>query len=91
MADKHPNAPRGHTVGTGWPSWCYGPNGEAAIFQTQADVPEGWADHPSKAFVPPPPGITVDDHVVTEPATPDCDPRVAAPRRPLTLKRTPAS
>ncbi len=31
-----------------WPGWFYGPNGEAEIFQSQADVPVGWEDHPSK-------------------------------------------
>jgi hypothetical protein len=31
-----------------WPSWRYGPKGEAEIFQCEADVPEGWEDHPSK-------------------------------------------
>ena len=34
--DKKPKA--------GWPSWRYGPNGEAAIFQDEADVPKGWKD-----------------------------------------------
>jgi hypothetical protein len=31
-----------------WPSWRYGPNGEADIFESEADVPAGWHDHPSK-------------------------------------------
>ncbi len=31
-----------------WPSWRYGPNGEAAIFQNAAEVPAGWKDHPKK-------------------------------------------
>jgi len=31
-----------------WPSWRYGPNGEAEIFEKAEDVPKGWQDHPSK-------------------------------------------
>jgi hypothetical protein len=31
-----------------FPSWFWGPNGEAEIFQTEEDVPAGWVDHPSK-------------------------------------------
>jgi hypothetical protein len=33
---------------TGFPSWRYGPDGEAQIFQTADDVPAGWVDHPAK-------------------------------------------
>lgn len=29
-----------------FPSWRYGPNGEADIFHDAADVPEGWTEHP---------------------------------------------
>lgn len=36
-----------------FPSWRYGPGGQAQIFQSEADVPKGWFDHPSK--LPPPP------------------------------------
>ncbi len=50
--DKAPNAPRGHLIGTGWPAWRYGPNGEAEVFATEADVPEGWVDHMSKVGKP---------------------------------------
>jgi hypothetical protein len=32
-----------------WPSWRYGPDGEAKIFQSAADVPEGWEDTPAAA------------------------------------------
>jgi hypothetical protein len=32
-----------------WPGWFYGPNGEAAIFQAQEEVPAGWYDSPQKA------------------------------------------
>ena len=31
-----------------WPSWRYGPKGEAAVFECENDVPRGWHDHPSK-------------------------------------------
>ncbi len=31
-----------------WPAWRYGPAAAAAIFQTEAEVPKGWEDHPSK-------------------------------------------
>jgi hypothetical protein len=31
-----------------WPSWRYGPKGEAEIFEREADVPSGWEDHPAK-------------------------------------------
>lgn len=30
-----------------FPGWRYGPNGEAQIFQTEADVPKGWTDNPN--------------------------------------------
>lgn len=30
-----------------WPSWRYGPKGEAQIFATESDVPAGWVEHPS--------------------------------------------
>lgn len=48
MVDKHPNAPRGHLVSTGWPSMRYSPSGEAQAFQSAADVPPGWEDSPAK-------------------------------------------
>lgn len=31
-----------------WPSWRYGPNGASGVFESEADVPNGWKDHPSK-------------------------------------------
>lgn len=31
-----------------WPSWRYGPKGQEAVFESEADVPKGWVDHPSK-------------------------------------------
>jgi hypothetical protein len=31
-----------------WPSWRYGPNeGEAQVFNSAAEVPKGWLEHPS--------------------------------------------
>lgn len=38
-----------------WPSWRYGPNGEAKIFHREEDVPAGWKDTPSAVFEPPAP------------------------------------
>lgn len=40
-------------VDKNWPSWRYGPSGEAQIFQREADVPKGWVDSPGK--LPPAP------------------------------------
>lgn len=37
-----------------WPSWRYGPGGEAAVFNSPEEVPEGWEDHPSKVKEPKP-------------------------------------
>lgn len=31
-----------------FPSWRYGPDGKAEIFNDEGDVPAGWVDHPSK-------------------------------------------
>lgn len=31
-----------------WPSWRYGPDGQSAIFNNEAEVPDGWTDHPAK-------------------------------------------
>lgn len=31
-----------------FPSWRYGPDGQARVFTRADDVPVGWADHPSK-------------------------------------------
>lgn len=41
-------------MGKEWPAFRYGPNGEARIFteEQQNEIPEGWADHPSKAVAP---------------------------------------
>lgn len=35
-----------------FPSYRYGPNGEAEVFESEADVPEGWLDHPAKFNAP---------------------------------------
>jgi hypothetical protein len=35
-----------------FPAWFYGPNGQSQICQSEADVPEGWQDHPSKVITP---------------------------------------
>lgn len=44
-----------------WPSWRYGPNGEARVFQSAEDVPEGWVDHPSLVRIPPAAPVPSDD------------------------------
>lgn len=31
-----------------WPSWRFGPGGQSAVFESEADVPVGWVDHPTK-------------------------------------------
>jgi small-conductance mechanosensitive channel len=31
-----------------WPAWRYGPNGEAKIFASAGDVPEGWGKQPQQ-------------------------------------------
>lgn len=31
-----------------FPSWRYGPDGEAKVCLTADDVPAGWTDHPAK-------------------------------------------
>ena len=36
-----------------WPSWRYGPNGEAEIFKSPYDVPYGWTPRRGQEFVPP--------------------------------------
>jgi hypothetical protein len=45
---KKPDAPKGHLVGTGWPSWRYGPGGQSKICQSAADVPQGWTESPDQ-------------------------------------------
>lgn len=50
----------------GWPSWRYGPYGEAQIFNSPDEVPEGWAKKPQEAFVPPEPEILDRDHMIKQ-------------------------
>lgn len=38
-----------------WPAWYYGPAGEAKVFQSEAEVPQGWLDAPGKHYDPTPP------------------------------------
>lgn len=35
-----------------FPSWRYGPDGAAEIFERAEDVPAGWVDHPCKCAKP---------------------------------------
>jgi 3-methyladenine DNA glycosylase Tag len=35
-----------------FPSWRYGPGGQAAVFKNADAVPPGWHDHPSKVVEP---------------------------------------
>lgn len=48
MADRNPEAPRGHLRGADWPAWRFGPDGAKEVFQSAEEVPPGWHDHPSK-------------------------------------------
>jgi hypothetical protein len=40
-----------------WPSWRFGPNGAAEVFQSESEVPAGWVDHPSKVVDEPEPVV----------------------------------
>lgn len=40
-----------------WPAWRYGPNGEAAIFQSEASVPYGWTNKIAEVYVPITPNV----------------------------------
>lgn len=53
---------------TMWPSWKYGPNGEAEIFDKSADVPVGWMDAPfsEDALKGPEKGRKLDPQELTE-------------------------
>lgn len=35
-----------------WPSWRYGPGQQAAIFNSEEEVPDGWEKHPSEVKEP---------------------------------------
>lgn len=41
-----------------WPAWYYGPNDQAEIFESAADVPADWVDHPAKVGETPAPKVT---------------------------------
>jgi len=43
-----------------FPSWRYGPDGDARVFQSAEEVPEGWVDHPSKAGAAPEPAAVTE-------------------------------
>lgn len=45
-ADGAPAKPKPDKDGNFWPSWRYGPNGASGVFDSAAEVPKGWADHP---------------------------------------------
>ena len=36
-----------------WPSWRYGPYGESAIFNSEAEVPHGWTKKPGEIYIAP--------------------------------------
>lgn len=57
-----------------WPAWRYGPGGKSDVFKSADDVPEGWADHPSKVDenFDPNAGAATDPH--------DAMPPVVAPK-----------
>ncbi len=46
QADDASSGPVVDKDGNTWPSWRYGPNGESRIFNSAAEVPKGWQDHP---------------------------------------------
>jgi hypothetical protein len=52
-------APEAEEAGKGFPSFRYGPEGQSAVFQSAADVPSGWHDHPSKVKGAPDPSLDV--------------------------------
>lgn len=35
-----------------YPAWFYGPGGASKVFTSEAEVPAGWHDHPSKHITP---------------------------------------
>lgn len=50
----------------GFPSFRYGPDGQSAVFNSAADVPEGWHEHPSDV-----PGAPDPSKIVAPPRRPD--------------------
>jgi len=55
-----------------WPAWRYGPNGESAIFQHEAEVPKDWVDSPAKVGKAP---------VKTETKSPAVSQKATQPKR----------
>lgn len=54
-----------------WPSWRYGPDGQRRVFQSAADVPEGWNDSPDFVTAAKEAGAeTVADLVTRKPGRP---------------------
>lgn len=68
-----------------FPSYRYGPDGQSAVFNSAAEVPKGWEDHPSKveAAAAPAPKAPAP---VEQPAAPSqpaaLAPATAAPTKP---------
>lgn len=64
-----------------WPAWRYGPKGEAAVFESEADVPKGWHDHPSKHAekAPKAPEAKAEEKPAKAPKKAGRKPKVAAP------------
>lgn len=59
-------ARRTRDSGPRWPSWRYGPNGEGAIFQSEAEVPLGWTRKPGDVYVPKPQAEVLDRNTLVE-------------------------
>lgn len=60
---------RGKSAFSGWPSWRYGPEGQAEIFQREEDVPDGWGRKPGETgpvFVPKPTPPVLDRTVLID-------------------------
>lgn len=45
-ADGGVSGPKIDAEGNTWPSWRYGPDGASGVFNSAAEVPKGWKDHP---------------------------------------------
>lgn len=50
----------------GFPSFRYGPDGQSAVFNSAADAPKGWHEHPSDV-----PGAPDPSNLVAPPRRPD--------------------
>lgn len=53
-----------------WPAWFYGPNNQAQVFESEALVPKGWHDHPSKVSDEKPKPAPAPARTKTNPANP---------------------